>query len=347
MARSIRSLVLCLRGFRFLTRTRTFGYQRPSPLSNLLIAGAHFLTVIGALQPQVSVGQANAELSVFSQNLRQQHMDIMRFVDGFVAVPLQEGLHPRRARRTYRTPGRRRVHSIDRLREYREPIAFPRDGETTRDCPPKCARRKSRSSRAAVLTESAVLATAGGALGILLTKGSFSFLKALIPGDLSRTLTLTLNLPVLAFAILISVASTFLFGLTPALQISKTDVSDSLKEGGRVGAGRRSKSLGNLLVVGEVALSLVLLVASGLLLKSFANLRGLDPGFRSRSGAYGSHRRARWKISGFRSTDAVFPSGFGTGESPTKCKQRGLYQRSAFDLEEWYGWFCRHGEFSA
>jgi putative ABC transport system permease protein len=58
-------------------------------------------------------------------------------------------------------------------------------------------------------------------------------------------------------------------------------VSDALKEGGRGGIGRRNKSLSNLLVVGEVALSLLLLVASGLLLKSFANLRGLDPGFLS------------------------------------------------------------------
>jgi putative ABC transport system permease protein len=132
-----------------------------------------------------------------------------------------------------------------------------------------------------LLTESAVLATAGGVLGILLTEASFSFLKALIPEDLSRTVSLTLNLPVLAFAILISLASTFLFGLTPALQISKTDVSDSLKEGGRGGTGRRSKSLGNLLVIAEVALCVVLLVASGLLLESFANLRRVAPGFRS------------------------------------------------------------------
>jgi len=132
-----------------------------------------------------------------------------------------------------------------------------------------------------LLTENAVLATAGGILGILLAKASFSFLKALIPEDLSRTVSLTFNLPVLAFAILVSLASTFLFGLTPALRITKTDMNDSLKDGGRGGMSPRSKSLGNLLVVGEVALSLVLLVASGLLLESFVNLRRVDPGFRS------------------------------------------------------------------
>jgi len=118
-------------------------------------------------------------------------------------------------------------------------------------------------------------------LGILLTKASFTFLKVLIPEDLSRTVSLTFNLPVLGFAILISLASTFLFGLTPALRISRTDVNESLKEGARAGGSPRNKSLGNLLVVGEVALSVVLLVGSGLLLKTLANLRAVDPGFRS------------------------------------------------------------------
>jgi putative ABC transport system permease protein len=118
-------------------------------------------------------------------------------------------------------------------------------------------------------------------LGILLTKASFTLLKILIPEDLSRTVSLTFNLPVLGFAILISLASTFLFGLTPALRISRTAVNESLKEGARAGSSPRSKSLGNLLVVGEVALSVVLLVGSGLLLKTLANLRAVDPGFRS------------------------------------------------------------------
>ena len=243
--------------------------------------GAHFLTVIGALQPQVSVGQANAELAVFSQNLRQQHMDIMRFVDGFVAVPLQE-VYTRDVRGGLIVLLVAVAFILLIACANIANLLLSRATVRQREIALRSALGASRGRVVRqLLTESAVLATGGGAFGILLTKGSFSFLKALIPGDLSRTLSLTLNLPVLAFAILISLASTFLFGLTPALQISKTDVSDSLKEGGRVGAGRRSKSLGNLLVVGEVALSLVLLVASGLLLKSFANLRGLDPGFRS------------------------------------------------------------------
>jgi len=196
-----------------------------------------------------------------------------------------------------------------------------------------------------LLTENAVLATAGGILGILLAKASFSFLKALIPEDLSRTVSLTFNLPVLAFAILVSLASTFLFGLTPALRITKTDMNDSLKDGGRGGMSPRSKSLGNLLVVGEVALSLVLLVASGLLLESFVNLRRVDPGFRS-----DQVLTAQIDV-----PDGKYPISFDGRSSfkrfwnawvPARCNRRGLYQRSSFHLEEWYGRLSGNGWFS-
>jgi predicted permease len=79
----------------------------------------------------------------------------------------------------------------------------------------------------------------------------------------------------------ITLASSFLFGMAPALQVSRIDLNVVLKEGGRGSAGAHRGMLRNLLVVGEVALSLILLVGSGLLLKSFAKLRGVDPGFRA------------------------------------------------------------------
>ncbi len=243
--------------------------------------GAHFLTVVGALQPGVSVSQANAELRVLSQNLRQQHIDIMRFVDRFVAVPLQE---------VYTEDVRGGLIVLLVAVAFILLIACSNVANLLLSR--ATARQREIALRSALgagrgrivrqlLTESVVLATAGGLLGVLLTKVNFSFLKTLIPEDLSRTISLTLNFSVLGFAIFISFASTFLFGLTPALRISKTDLTDSLKEGGRGGTSARSKSLSNLLVIGEIALSVVLLVSSGLLLKSFANLREANPGFRS------------------------------------------------------------------
>jgi putative ABC transport system permease protein len=243
--------------------------------------GQHFLTVVGELQPGVSVTQANAELRVFSQSLRQQHMDIMRFVDGFTAVPLQE---------TYTRDVRGGLIVLLVAVAFILFIACANIANLLLSR--ATARQREIALRSALgagrgrivrqlLTESAVLAIAGGALGILLTEASFRFLKTLIPEDLSRTVSLTLSLSVLAFAMVVSLASTFLFGLTPAIQISKKDLIDPLKEGGKGSTGGRRKSLGNLLVIGEIALSLVLLVAAGLLLESLVNLRRQDPGFRS------------------------------------------------------------------
>jgi predicted permease len=243
--------------------------------------GAHFLTVVGALQPGVSVSQANAELRVLSQNLRQQHIDIMRFVDRFVAVPLQE---------VYTEDVRGGLIVLLVAVAFILLIAcsnvanllLSRATVRQREIALRSALGAGRGRIVRqLLTESVVLATAGGVLGLLLTKANFSFLKTLIPEDLSRTISLTLNFSVLGFAVFVSFASTFLFGLTPALRISKTDLTDSLKEGGRGGTSPRSKNLSNLLVIGEIGLSVVLLVASGLLLKSFANLRQANPGFRS------------------------------------------------------------------
>src|SRR5258708_18794549 len=107
------------------------------------------------------------------------------------------------------------------------------------------------------------------------------FLKNLNPAEFSRTAALSLDLRVLAFAVIVSLASSVLFGLAPALQISGIDLNEVLKQGGRGSTGPRRKLFRNLLVIGEVALSLVLLIGSGLMLESFSNLRGLNPGFRA------------------------------------------------------------------
>jgi len=132
-----------------------------------------------------------------------------------------------------------------------------------------------------LLTESALLALGGGALGILLADWCFVFLKNLVPEELSRMIALTLDFRVLAFAVGVSLLSSVLFGLAPALQISGVDLNEVLKQGGRGNTGPRRSLFRSLLVIGEVALSLVLLVGSGLMIESFANLRGLNPGFRA------------------------------------------------------------------
>jgi predicted permease len=243
--------------------------------------GSHFLMVIGALRRGVTVKQANAELLVLSQRLRREHMDIMQFVDGFVADPLQT-IYTRDVRGGLIVLLAAVAFILLIACANIANLLLSRAVGRKREIALRGALGAARAHiLRQLLTESAVIAITGGVLGILLAEANFRFLGNLIPADLSRTVSIHLDLPVLAFAILISLVSTFVFGLAPALQTSKIDVSESLKEGGRAGIGARRKTLGNLLVICEIALSLMLLVGSGLLLESFANLRRLDPGFRS------------------------------------------------------------------
>jgi putative ABC transport system permease protein len=132
-----------------------------------------------------------------------------------------------------------------------------------------------------LLTESLMLSVAGGALGLLFASWGLSGLLAAISDDVPRLLLMSVGLDarVLVFTLAVSVVTGLLFGLAPAIQISKTDLNESLKEGGRSGTGGGKHYVRNALVVAEVALSLLLLVGAGLLVKSFLNLQNTDLGF--------------------------------------------------------------------
>jgi len=133
-----------------------------------------------------------------------------------------------------------------------------------------------------LLTESVIVALLGGALGILVAVWGLNALRAANPGDAARFAPgwnqLGLNFPVLAFTVGLSVISALVFGLAPALEVSKPNLNESLKEGSRQSSGR-SHALRSSLVVFEVALSLVLLVGAGLFFRSFLMLFKTDPGF--------------------------------------------------------------------
>jgi putative ABC transport system permease protein len=130
-----------------------------------------------------------------------------------------------------------------------------------------------------LLTESLVLALAGGAAGVLLANGGVELLKQLGPQSLPRLDEVSLNGVVLAFTFVIAIFTGVLFGLGPALKASRRDLTESLKEGGASGDSRSKHRAHNVLVVAEVALSLVVLIASGLLLNSFWRLMRAPLGF--------------------------------------------------------------------
>jgi predicted permease len=133
-----------------------------------------------------------------------------------------------------------------------------------------------------LLTESLVLALAGGGLGILLAVWGVPALLALNNGNLPATAHISISLPVLGFTLLVSLATGFLFGLAPALQMARTNLHESLKEGGRGAVSQRgSLAMRRGLVISTVALALTLLVGAGLLIRSFAQVVGVDPGFKT------------------------------------------------------------------
>jgi putative ABC transport system permease protein len=133
-----------------------------------------------------------------------------------------------------------------------------------------------------MLTESLVLAAAGGAAGLgvaaLCHRGLLTLVGDRIP--IPRLEQVALDLPVVAFTMITALATGVLFGLVPAF-VSTSAAGDALREGGRHGGGRRLHRVLSTLVVAEVAVSLVLLAGAGLLMRSFVKLQSIDPGFRA------------------------------------------------------------------
>jgi predicted permease len=131
-----------------------------------------------------------------------------------------------------------------------------------------------------LMIESLVLALAGAALGILIAWGGLKGLVAAMPEDFIPSETvIQLNAPVLLFTVVVAALTALIFGLAPALQSSRPDVNDALRDSGKgVSGGFRGRWLRDAVVVGEVALSLILLIGSGLLMRSFVALRQIDLG---------------------------------------------------------------------
>jgi putative ABC transport system permease protein len=133
-----------------------------------------------------------------------------------------------------------------------------------------------------LLTESVVLGLAGGALGLLLALWWTDALKSLVPGNIPRLTEAGIDLRVLVFTFLVSVLTGVIFGLIPALQASKPELNEALKEGDRGSTGRRHR-VRSVLVVSEVAIALVLLIGAGLMVKSLWRLQRVGTGFETRN----------------------------------------------------------------
>lgn len=134
-----------------------------------------------------------------------------------------------------------------------------------------------------LLTESVLLSLAGGAAGLAIAEAALRVMRTINPGNIPRLEFITIDTSVLAFTLAVSVLTGLVFGLAPALRAGKVDLHTALKAGGRStqgdgGLGSR-RGLRSLLVVSELAFSLMLVIGAGLLIRSFVQLQNVSPGF--------------------------------------------------------------------
>lgn len=239
---------------------------------------SHFVRMIGRLKPDVSFAQAKEDMRLIGDRLGQQFPDAA--ISGMVVIGLKEFLLGD-VRTTLlllaaaigcvllitcsNTANLMLVRAARRRREVAVRIAI--------------GASRSRLFRQ-WLTESLLLAVISAAIGLLLAPLSFKLLKVFVPEGIATGAELTLDTSVLAFTLLVTVLTALIFGTIPALQSSRLNPIDGLKQGDERGAvGGKSRKLQKLLVIAEVSLALLPLIGAGLLIQTYARLRNVNLGF--------------------------------------------------------------------
>lgn len=242
--------------------------------------------IIGKLKPGVSAAQAQAEMNTLTARLRQQFPELYPPNGGltFRIVPLLEQVVGD-VRRTLilllGAVGFVLLIACLNIANLQLSRAVARQKEIA-------VRTALGATRARIvrqlLTESALLAFAGGGLGIVVAFLALHWVRLLGPQSVPRMNDIGIGLPALAFTFAACVLSAILFGLAPALRVSRVDVQAALQDTGRSSSGvsaiwGRGIHLRRSLVIVEIALCAMLLVGAGLLIRSFARVRDVNPGF--------------------------------------------------------------------
>ncbi len=240
-------------------------------------------STIARLKPGVTIEQLRAEVSALAKRLAAEYPDTNRGVDA-TAVPVWAGhlgaqgmlLKPLRILMAVclllllivcaNVANLLLARAVSRQREFGIRLAL--------------GARQGRLARQ-MLTETLLLAGAGGVVGVVLAMWMGQSLVSLLPPiDIPIDVGGRLNLPTLGFTLLIAALATLISGTAPALLSARANVNETLKEGGRSGgSGTHSHRLRGLLVVAQVALATVALIGAGLFYRSFRNASGINPGF--------------------------------------------------------------------
>jgi predicted permease len=236
---------------------------------------------IGRLKPGVTIGQARADFATITQNLAADYPEVDKGI-GAALIPFRQRMLGDVKSillvlfcavgfvlliACANIANLLLARSTARMREFAVRAAL--------------GAGKSRLIRQ-LLTESILLGAMGGALGLLFASWGLRAALSALPDSLPRAGEIQIDLRVLLFTAAATLLAGILFGLGPALKISRTNLQDSLKEGGRGSSGSRHRAHG-ILVVAEMALALVLLIGAGLALRTLVQVWNVDPGFNPRN----------------------------------------------------------------
>ncbi|HEY6340932.1 MAG TPA: ABC transporter permease [Bryobacteraceae bacterium] len=247
----------------------------------------HFLTAVGRLKPGVTLSMAKAKLQIAAGQLRRRFPAVMNAQAGFTVLPIRDFVVGDVGASLWILLGAVSLVLLIACSNVAN-LLLTRATTRKREIAIRAAMGAGRGRiTRQLLTESIVLSVAGAAVGLAIGMLGVHALLALNPGNIPRVgdhgSAVHLDWRILAFTISASLSTGVLFGLIPALQLARADLSSTLKEsGGASGTGSRQKKTRSLLVVGEIAMAVVLLIGAGLLIRTFAALRAVTPGFDAR-----------------------------------------------------------------
>lgn len=238
----------------------------------------HNLRVIGRLKPGVALAQAREEMNTIAARLEQEYPAINANI-GSEAIPLHEQVVGKVSQALWMLTAAVGLVLLIACVNVAN-LLLARAASRQTEIAIRTALGATRGRLIAqMLAESVVLSLAGGVCGVLLATWGVPLLTKM--SAVPRADEIGIRLPVLLFALLISLLTALAFGLLPALKTSRSDLVRALKDGRKGGAGVAHRRWLNALVISEIALAMVLLIGAGLLLRSFHALSQSDPGFRT------------------------------------------------------------------